>query len=347
MLSLGAATRLFSDPFDDPSRWTTKATDQGRIAYTDGALSIVVTEAGALVTSSRPLPEPVPVLRVAATVTLGDGSGAVGVGCGTGGETPELLLGEVTTRDTWRLATIVDGVRTPIAEGPLPLTIALGGGGTVNLAIECAATGTDAGDRAALWVDGQVVGDATSAPSLGGWAQALVLAAVDEPPLITFFDDALVDAGDRYAPVDADPAVLELLDQVPAAWRESCTARRPVGDESLVAGVVCAPAGEAAQAEYYRYTTPEALDAAFTARLEAAGNQRLDAGDCSVGPSLLGWSVPGGSNGRIACFDNRDALGGLQVVWTDTRLGILALGVRTDAGYSDLYDWWLGAGPDA
>lgn len=306
-----------------------------------------MTEGGALITSVRALPEPVPVLRVAATVTLGDGAGAVGVSCATGGERPELLTGEVTTRDTWRIATVVDGVRTPIAEGPLPLSVELSGGGTVSLAVECAATGTDAGDRAALWVDGQVVGDVTSAPSLGQWERAALMATVDQPALIAFFDDALVDSGDRYAPVDADPTVLDLLDHVPSTWRDSCTARRPVGTDALVAGIVCAPAGEAAQAEYYRYANRDALDAAFAARLEAAAGQSLDAGDCSVGPSLLGWSVPGGSEGRIACFENRDALGGLQVVWTDTRLGILALGVRTDAGYADLYDWWLGAGPDA
>jgi hypothetical protein len=347
LLSLGATTHLFTDPFDDPSRWSTDTLDGGLVAYSDGALSILVTEPGTLLVSMRGLPEPVPVLRVAATVTLSDGAGAVGVGCGTGGERPDLLVGEVTTRDTWRLATVVDGARTPVAEGPLPLSVDLSSGGTVDLALECAATGTDAGDRAALWVDGQVVGDAMSAPAIGAWERAVLLATVDEPALIAFFDDALVDAGSTYAPVDADPAVLDLLSHVPTAWRDACTALRPGGSEALVAGVVCSPAGEAAQAEYYRYATAEALDAAFVARLEAAGGQALDAGDCSVGPSVLGWSVPGGSEGRIACFENRDSLGGLQVVWTDTRLGILALGVRTEVGYGDLYDWWLGAGPDA
>lgn len=308
---------------------------------------MIVTQEGALLTSARTLPEPVPVLRVAATVTLSDGDGAVGVACATGGETPDLLAAEVTTQDTWRLVSIVDGVRTTIADGPLPLTVELGGGGSVALAIECAATGSDSGDRAALWVDGGVVGDAMTGSALGAWERAVLMASVGQPALIAFFDDAQVDAGDRYAPVDADPAVLDLLEHVPSAWRDSCTARRPVGADALVAGVVCAPAGDAVQAEYYHYATREALDAAFADRVAGAAGQNLDDGDCSVGPSQLSWSVPGGSDGRIACFENRDALGGLQVVWTDTRLGILALGVRTDAGYGDLYAWWLGAGPDA
>ena len=213
--------------------------------------------------------------------------------------------------------------------------------------MECAATGTDAGDRIALWVDGQVVADATSGTTLGSWDRASVLATVDNPALIAFFDDAIVDVGSAYAPMDADPAMLDLLGRVPAQWRASCTARRPIGGESLVAGLVCAPAGAAAQAEYYRYATTADLEAAFQARLDQAGGQGLDQGDCTLGPSLLSWSIPGGSGGRVACFENRDTLGGLQIVWTDTRLGILALGVRTDGGYADLYDWWLGAGPDA
>jgi hypothetical protein len=170
------------------------------------------------------------------------------------------------------------------------------------------------------------------------------MASVTQPPLVAFFDDVVVDVGDAYAPVDADPAVLELLTHVPAAWRDACTARRPIGSEEL-AGVVCAPAGGAAQAEYYRYASPDALDAAFTARTEDSG-QALDAGDCSVGPSLYTWSVPGDANGRIACFENRDTLGGRIVIWTNESLGILALGVRADGDYADLYAWWLGAGPE-
>jgi hypothetical protein len=188
------------------------------------------------------------------------------------------------------------------------------------------------------------VADATTGTSLGSWGQATLHASVTVPAMVAFFDDALVDVGERYAPVDADPAVLDLLSHVPDAWRDSCTARRPVGGEALLSGVVCAPAGEAAQAEYYRYATPEALDAEYQARVAGSG-QALDQGDCTLGPSDLTWSVQGGSSGRIACFENRDTLGGRVVVWTDDALGILALGVRTDGSYPDLYDWWIGAGP--
>ena len=158
----------------------------------------------------------------------------------------------------------------------------LGGGGSATLGLECAATGTDQGDRVALWVDGVVVGDAWSGGALGAWERATLVASVVQPALIAFFDDVIVDVGDTYAPVDADPAVLDLLHRVPAGWRDACTARRPVGSEEL-AGVVCGPAGEAAQAEYYRYASPAALDAAFTARTEVAG-ERLEAGDCATRP---------------------------------------------------------------
>jgi len=306
---------------------------------------MTLVSADALLTSERTLPEPVVVLRVEASATVSSGDGAVGLACGTGGATPDLLMGTVSTHNTWRLATLTDGTETTIAEGPLPPEIDLGGGGSADLGVECAATGTDEGDRIALWVGGRVVGDATTGSTLGAWERATIVASVTEPALVAFFDDAIVDVGSAYAPVDADPAVLDLFSHVPVAWREACTARRPMGSEALLAGVVCAPAGDAVQAEYYRYATTDALDAAFATAIEGSG-QGLDSGDCAIGPGALTWSVPGGSSGHVACFENRDTLGGLRIVWTDDRLGILALGVRTDGGYPELYDWWLGAGPD-
>lgn len=336
---------MFTDPFDDPTRWSVGDTPAGGVAYADGTLRITIAEELALLSSSRPLPDPVPVLRVEASVTVSSGDGGVGLACGTGGDTPDQLLGAVTTRNTWRLATLVDGVQSSIAEGPLPPDLDMGGGGSVTLGVECAATGTDAGDRIALWVDGRVVGDAVSGSTLGSWDRATVLAWVTVPSLVAFFDDAVVDVGPAYAPVDGDPAVLALLEHVPQAWRETCTPRRPVGEEGIIAGVVCAPAGDADQAEYYRYATPETLAEAFSA-LVAGSGQTLELGDCSVGPSELTWSIAGDSSGQLACFENRDALGGRVITWTDERLSILALGVRTTGAYPELYDWWLGAGPD-
>ena len=64
LLSLGATTRVFTDAFDDPTRWSVEDAEGGRVAYADGALTIVLAEGGALLVSSRPLPDPVPVLLV-------------------------------------------------------------------------------------------------------------------------------------------------------------------------------------------------------------------------------------------------------------------------------------------
>ncbi len=337
---------MFSDPFDDQTRWSVSDGEAGQVAYTDGSLSIILAGEDALLLSSRSVPEPVPVLRIEVSMTLSSGDGSAGIGCGTGGDTPDHLVGEVTSQNTWRLSTVVNGVRSSFAEGPLPSALDLSGGGTSVLAVECAATGTDAGDRIALWLGDQVIADAQSGTTLGAWDRATVLATASSPPLVAFFDDAVVAVGSQYAPMEADPAVLELLGHVPAAWRGSCTARRPVGAEALVAGLVCSPAGSAIQAEYYRYSSTAALDGAFQQRLVQARGQVLDQDDCSVGPSLLGWSTPDGSGGRMACFENRDTLGGLQILWTDTRLGILALGVHTDGGFDVLHTWWLDAGPE-
>jgi hypothetical protein len=337
---------VFTDPFDDPTRWTTVETEAGSIGYAEGTLQITIADAQTALTSSRALPDPVPVMRLEADVTLSAGDGAIGLGCGTGGDTPDDLVGAVTTRNTWRVSTIVGETETMVAEGPLPLTLDLAGGGSASLGVECADTGTDQGDRIAIWVDGQVVGDTTTGSSLGRWSRAVVRATVAEPALVAFVDDAVADVGDTYAPAEADPAVLELLASVPSAWRDSCVPLRTVGDEAIVAGIVCAPAGEAEQAEYYRLTDRQALDAAFAQRV-ADARQALDAGDCAIGPSELTWSVPGGASGRVACHDNRDTLGGRVIVWTDEPALVLALGVRTTGGYPELYDWWLGAGPDA
>jgi hypothetical protein len=318
----------------------------GNVSYAESALRITLAEDGASMWSSRALPEPAPVVRIEASVIVNSGDGAVGLMCGTGGDTPEFLLGAVTTLNTWRLATLIDGATTTIAEGPLPPQIDMGGGGSADLAVECAVTGTDAGDRIALWVDGQVVGDATAGSALGAWERVALAASVVQPALVAFFDDAVVDVGDSYAPAETDQAVLDLLARIPPAWHDGCTARRPVGGEGIVAGLVCAPAGSADQAEYYRYATPEALAAAY-ADLVAGSGQVLDRADCATGPSDITWSVPGESSGQVACFENRDTLGGLVIVWTDAKESILALGVRSSGGYPELYDWWLGTGPEA
>jgi hypothetical protein len=193
-----------------------------------------------------------------------------------------------------------------------------------------------------LWVDDRIIADVTIPGAAGPWDHAVVAAVVTDPALIAFFDDAVVDVGDRYAPEEGDPTVLALLALLPEAWRDACTARRPVGDAALVAGLVCAPAGAATQAEVYRYATREAADAEFARRIEAAGSP-LGAGDCAVGPSMVTWSVPGGGAGRLACHENRDTLGGRVIVWTDRNLAIVGLGVLTDGGYAELYDWWLEA----
>ncbi|MFN8621889.1 MAG: hypothetical protein U0869_14250 [Chloroflexota bacterium] len=344
MLTLGATTRIFSDTFDDPTRWSVTDTDAGSVAYNDGNLAITVTAPNARLSSTRDLPEPVPVLRVEADVSVGSGDGTAGLGCGVGAGS-STLLGELAGGDRWRIGVITDGAERTVGEGPLPATLDLAGAGSVRLAVECADTGTPDGDRIALWVDGELVGDTLTGSRLGQWDQAVLVASVAEPALVAFFDDALVEVGDRYAPVEADPAVLELLSHVPEELAAACVPRRTVGDGGVVAGVVCAPAGAADQAEYYRYASPDALAAAFDAMV-ARSSEELGANDCSVGPSLVDYEVTGGARGQVACFENRDTLGGRLIVWTDETQSILALGVRTTGGYPELYDWWLGAGPN-
>jgi hypothetical protein len=331
------------DPFDDPTRWQIVDEPAGSIDYAEGTLRATIAEPGTALWTTRALGDAVPVMRVETGVTVSSEDGSVGVMCGAGGATPAFLLGGVTTRNTWFIATLVDGVATPVAVGPLPLDMDIGGGGTATIALECAATGTDAGDRAALWVDDRIVADATTGGVLGAWDRAGLYGAVTVPLLVAGFDDAQVKVGQVAAEVVADAAILDLMARIPAPWRDACTATRSVGGAGVVAGVVCAPAGGADQAAYFRYGDPASLDDAFRSAVEGAG-QPLTTDDCAVGPSDVTWSVSGGSQGRLACFEDPSTPGRLLIVWTDDALGALAIGTRTGTGYAELYDWWLGAG---
>jgi hypothetical protein len=344
-MNLGADRLVLEEPFDDPARWPPQEVAAGSIAVVDGALRIAVADDETALSTFRSLPDTVPVMRAGASVTLNATDGSVGLVCAAGTGEPKGIAGTVTTRDTWQVLVVEDGTTAIVAEGALPPQVGLAGGGSAGLAVECAETGTEAGDRVAVWVDDIIVADVTLGRSLGPWDQVGVLGSAAIPPLIGIVDDATVHVGDAYDPAAADPAVLALLERIPDGWRDACVATRAARGSGVLASVICAPAGDAEQAEYTVYESPEALRAAFR-QVVADAPEPPTGADCQLGPSDFGWSIPGESFGLLACFENPDQPGGRVIAWTDETLGALGLGVVTGGGYPELYDWWLGAGLD-
>ena len=136
----------------------------------------------------------------------------------------------------------------------------------------------------------------------------------------------------------------DLLLRVPEAYRAACAGIEPDLAAGETAGLVCNPAGGAVQAEYYQYGSTESLQAAFGVFVDQNAVD-ADGDSCTVGPSVIGYTIGDEQAGDLACYPNPGSLGGVMVQWTDESLGILAFGVVTSGGYPEAYDWWLGAGP--
>lgn len=342
---LGATTLLAVDGFDDAGAWRTGASPDGEVGVEEGALRLVAAGDATVVGSSRPIGADVPVVRIVADVAFAGGAGAVGLLCASGEGDDRTIHGWASTDGRWRLVRSAGGAERELAAGPLPTGVSLTGGGIVRLALECADTGGADGERAAFWVDGTLVADRLTGVRAGPWGRVGIEVAADEPPLLAFADEARTWTGARYEAVAMDPAVALLLTHVPDTWRATCIGAGDDDRMGATAAVACSPAGSADRAVYRTYPDPAALDRAFDALLMVAGDVPR-AGDCLSGPGQGTWSSGDGGEGRIACWSDRDGPGVRTIAWTDPATAILALGTRTSGSWADLYDWYLGAGPD-
>jgi hypothetical protein len=281
-----------------------------------------------------------PVVRIEGPVTINDADGAAGWTCGT--PDGSHVIGIVSPTE-WILGSIIDSQNAAIERGPLPEGTGLSDGGTTSVALECGVIDSIGAPqtRALMWVDGAPVGDAIvdvgeTFDRVGAYAD------VGDPPMEAIFDDARVLSGEVTSPVVEDEDVADLLAKVPDGIRATCS---PVGtrsDPGEVAAVACLPANEADTAVYRQFASPEAMDRAFDQLLEQDGAE-TPGETCREGASFTTYNIGGEPAGRLACYATD---GGTRIAWTESELLILTTGDDESLDFSEMYDWWLSAGPD-
>lgn len=339
--SLGANDSIFQDDFTDEGHWGTQESGAtGTVTYVNDALQITVTSDSQGLWSYHQFPASEPVMRVEGTVVLSPGSGAAGYQCGSTND--DYLFGVVNGGNEWVIGHIHDNATTVLTRGPLASHVDTGQGGSAHIAVECAVTG-GATDRIVLWVDDALVADVRDAPKVGPYDRASAFVTTDRAPFSASFDDVSVSVGDTYAPQGPETAVSELLRHVPSDIQDACIPQQPAAGSGTLAGVLCKPAGDADQAEYYQYDSAQTMTSAFRSILPDPS--QTPGQSCETGPSVVAYTIDQQSAGQLACFPNPGSLGGILFMWTDTKLAILSFGVTIDGSYADLFDWWQGAGP--
>jgi len=345
---LGADTLESQDDFSQPGSWGTASDATGSVAYVEDALAITVNTATSGLWSWHvpPLPEPHRVLRVTGTIDVGGSRG--GLMCGNG--TPDFLFGVISWDGRWYVGSIVNRSTTTLTSGDLPDGAMPDASGHADLSVECAVTGGPS-DRILVRVNGIQVADFDGAPQLGPFDHAAVYGeAGDSPPQTVTFDDVSILSGDTYTPDGRlDPAVQELLGRVPRDYRGNCTPNQPTGDAGLLAWLVCTPAGDVDEAQYYQYQNKSSVNAAFDSFLKRDGPGATGI-DCEQRASTVNYTIRNPNTGvpehagRLACYPDPNSSGRLYM-WTDEKLAILSFGVSTGS-YMDLWNWWLDAGPN-
>ncbi len=355
VVTLGADTELLRDGFDGPSSWGLGETDTVTISFGGGGLRIRQEGGGGGSNWTwRDSVAARPVVRVGVDTTFERGTGEAGPMCVSEANPPSFYLGIATTRDDWVVARIVDSDIEVIARGPLPGP-APSEGTRTRIEIECAVTG-GAGDRIALFVDGTNVADVTDGRSIGPFDRPGVYAGIYGQSFQALFDDLVMSGGEAYAPATSlegpgespspppQPTPLPagtLMAAVPASFRADCRTVPPDTASGQLEAVLCVPAGAVDAAEYYRYATLDALDAAF-ARFIPSG-AALSGTSCADGPSTADFTVNGRVAGTLACYG--DPRGGVTFQWANRDLLVLAFGTTRAGTYADADAWWQTAGP--
>jgi hypothetical protein len=270
-----------------------------------------------------------------------------------GNSDTDFLLGGVNPEE-WVVAQVVDDPATseqswhttPLERGPLPPGVDPTSGPVV-VEVICDTTGTGA-DRLVLSVDGELVAD-TTGPALGPYGLVGVYANVATAPAAAIFDDVVAWSGDETkqsaSPEPTSEPVADLLAHVPPAFRADCVQQVPRQAFAEIATLVCTPAGDADQAVFSLYADLGSMDAAFDGFAAAAADE-VTGKSCKQGPSELTYTIGDEDAGRLACFPAAGPADATVIVWTDELLSILTQGVDESMAYDELYEWWLGAGPD-
>jgi hypothetical protein len=361
--SLGASTLVLQEAFDDETAWGTTDGPSGAIRYDEGALRAILAPGGNALWSFLPVGTSAPVLGVDALLDLGAGEGIAGPACGatTSGE-PAFHFGAVSPQGWVVVGSMVDRQVHEIVRVALPAALDPRGPDGIRVRVECAVTPGGL-DRIGVWVDGMPVADVFAPGSIGPFDAAAVIAANREDRWAASFDELAASTGPTYAPVGAgaaaDPAPTDaplitppplpsglatpLIEQVPGSFRDACQVIPPDLDRGQVDAVLCTPAGDADGAEYYRYEDEASLERGFAEFLTRNGASPTGT-DCSVGPSLIDYTVGGSPAGQLACYPApRDS--GVLFQWSNRPLRVLAFGLETSGDYAALFRWWQDAGP--
>lgn len=151
-------------------------------------------------------------------------------------------------------------------------------------------------------------------------------------------------AGTSTAP-DAFPNAAEIgvLSHVPPPTADDCvrtSATARAGEAT--ASVTCVT--DTHRVYYEQFATAADMRESYEAYLVAQGIERGAGTTCDEGAPAEGtWN---GSDGRVACFVDD---GNAWVVWSATRLRLVAVAIDPEGDLRRLFDWWSGpeSGPVA
>jgi hypothetical protein len=339
-VSLGADTPAFEDDFSDDSLWVTGETGGGQVSYQDEALAIDVTGENQSLWTWRRLESTNQVVRIEGPVTINDADGGAGWTCGT--SDGSFVIAIVNTTE-WIVGTIIDGQNDAVDRGPLPTGVDLRDGGTATVALECAWTNPIGAPetRALMWVDGVLVGDATTSVA-DAFDRVGAYADVGTPEMHARFDDVTALTGEVSAPVTREEVEANLLASVPEAFRGDCSPAEARPEPGLVAVVACSPAGDADRALYAQFSAPGPMQRGFDQQLDD-DDAETPGETCREEASRTSYNIGDEPAGQVACYAVE---GATRIVWTDDQLSILSAGEGAQMGYPEMWDWWLEAGPN-
>ncbi|MCC6222425.1 MAG: FHA domain-containing protein [Thermoleophilia bacterium] len=170
-------------------------------------------------------------------------------------------------------------------------------------------------------------------------------AETEAPPAETEAPPAQTDppATEAEAPPAETGAYETLLGHIPAAIRETCFAIDELPQDAI-AGANCGVPGEGMGAAlYFQFASAEVTTGWYERNFV---NER-DVGDCVADEYSEGvWSIDEVPQGRLACGVAGEWR---AVAWTTDSLAIGVVALKEGGGEAvrqELYDFWLGAGPE-
>lgn len=131
-----------------------------------------------------------------------------------------------------------------------------------------------------------------------------------------------------------------LLEQLPAALRDSCERDADAsGADEVVASIACEPGDARADAVSLRQVdTSGDLERLFTDTLEETPVIADDETDCAAYTNAINeYSAADAHVGQVACY--RDG-GSSYLLWTVEELRVLGVAEQEGRSDLDLYDWW-------